>query len=264
MKCVVIATALLACACAPPAPPPSAPAAAVETDGAGNRLEELDGAAGRFCTDDGAWCVMTDATSARVLFTENEAERDIASFPVVEGEQRETWPFIVREPRADGGESVLIGLERTQQQMYSGGGASAKFVTLYALSSRTAIGALAPPVLTAPTAGGATIRACFSEADVAMRREACADEYGFAGVLSLDADNAIGPPRLVLTTVATTFPGPRSRRSDSTTEAPPQESDLVAVRDETCSYRRVASFDPTVNAYVFDQELPVCPDYLEP
>lgn len=263
MKHLMIGAALFACACAPPAPPASAPEQEMSRDGAGNRLEALAGAE-RACTQDAAWCVVTDPAGTRVLFNANGAEREIATFASVEGEQRETWPFIVRQPGTEGGESVLIGLQRTEHQMYSGGGASVTFVTLYALSSGTAIGALAAPVLTAPTSASVTIRACFSEADVAARRDACADEYNFAGEFSLDTENSIGPPRLVLTTVATSYPGRRSRTSDSTTEPPLEAADLVAVRDESCSYRRVASFDTTVNAYVFEQALPPCTDYLEP
>jgi hypothetical protein len=150
----------------------------------------------------------------------------------------------------------MIGLEWRAYQMYSGGGASTTRVTLYRITQGSD---LRPEVLTVQTSGEVSIRACFNEADTRARRDACLDQYDFAGELSLDGENASGPPRLVLQTAATTYPGPRSRLSDSTQEAPLTEEDLVITPDAECSYRRVLTFNG--ESYQYDTPPPACEDY---
>jgi hypothetical protein len=213
---------------------------------------------GQFCTADGAWCVTHDSVLISVTRLVDGVLQPVGEIAFPEGAGHSLWPTIVRPAS---GESVLIGVAQIEDQMYSGGGASVTHVTLHAVSASTSH---STAVLTWPSSGSVSTRACFSEADVAARREACTDQYEFSGALSLEAANAEGPARLVLSTDATTFPGRRSRSSDSTTEAPLQESDLRTVRDETCSYRRVATYDAAAMRYAWDQPLPPCADYLEP
>jgi|CXWL01.1.fsa_nt_gi hypothetical protein len=260
MKRLLISAALIAAACTPqPAPAPTQPSA-LTTDAAGNRMEALNGVE-RACSEDGAWCVLNGETGVRVVFTAEGAEREIASFAAAPEEKREPWAFIVRQ--ADG-DTALVGLTSTQEQMYSGGGGAATFVTLYAVSATTPSGESARAVLTAPMSASLMIRACFDEEDTRARREACHDTYEFTGVLPLDLNNASGPARLLLTTEAQTAPGRRDRNTDSTQQPPLTEADLAPWRDETCSYRRAATFDATAGEYKFDQPLPPCTDYLEP
>jgi hypothetical protein len=113
-----------------------------------------------------------------------------------------------------------------------------------------------------PVAGEALVRACFTEEHAAARQEACHDEYDFTGTISLDPSISEGAPRLILTTEASSFPGQRTRASDSTTEPPLQPGDLTRWRDPACSYRRVATRQG--DGYVWDEPLPACSDYLEP
>lgn len=255
-RMIFAAAAALACACTPPQQP-EAPGGGSPTlpiaDAAGNRMEALTESSGRWCTGDGAWCVVLDGANARVVHD----GADIP-LPAFSPEQRAgVWPAIVRQGRND--ESVLIGLTFAESAMYSGGGADFTRVTLY----RATPGSTATPaVLTAPLSSNITIRACFDEDDVRTRREACVDEYTFGAALSLDAENASGPARLVLSTSATSYPGARSRDRDATTEAPLQESDLQAASDPTCSYRRVLTFNG--ERYAYDTPPPDCANYLEP
>lgn len=256
MRSLVIAAALLAGACTPPAvetPDDAAPHRAVTlpmADAAGNRMEALTERNGRLCTSDGAWCVETGAPSGAVFA--DGAAAPAGALPLGDDTSSSVWPVIVR---SGGDESVLLGVTKAQTEMYSGGGGNISHVTLY----RVARGAEPAEVLTFQSSGSFSIRACFDEEDRQARRDACSDEYIFSGDLSLDESNASGPARLVLQTTATTYPGQRSRLSDSTTEAPLQESDLVTASDPNCSYRRVLTFNGA--AYEYDAPPPACEDY---
>ncbi|HVY84204.1 MAG TPA: hypothetical protein VG943_03665 [Caulobacterales bacterium] len=250
MKRIVVALALALAACAPPQAP--AP-----------RIEEFvtppQHSTFALCTSDAAWCVKkTDDVDG---FIYSFHGRDVATIRDEEGEHS-LWK-IVRMPRADGAEDALVGDTNTEHAAYSGGGGSATHVTLYALSSSAP--AHTPPraVLTFPLSAALDIRACFSEDDAQARRDACSDQYNFTGDLALDTSTPSAPPRLVLTTEATTYPGRRSRSEDSSAAPPLGPDDLKTVRDERCSYRRVF----TANAqgiYMPDQPLPDCSDYLSP
>jgi len=243
---LIFAAALALAACAPAAAPPDN----AVVDAAGNWLEPLAQDGDRNCSADGDWCVGADG-----VVTHGNQQWRLRDGGLAPGET--VWPAIVR---ADGGDRAWIGVLRREEQMYSGGDASATHLTLYAIDEPN----LAPrPVLTAPIAGQANIRACFDEADVAARREACQDQYEFSGELALDTSVDDGAPRFILTTEATTYPGRRSRSSDSTEAAPLTEADLRHVRDDTCSYRRVAARGED-GEYAYDEPLPACTDYLEP
>jgi hypothetical protein len=249
----LIVAALFLTACAgqtsigePGAPPPTAAAA----DQAGNRLEALSPRGDESCTHDSVWCL--DA-SGLITYSRDGTQRATTD-AVDEAEERAVWPFAIRY-----GETAIVGITFRRSEGYSGGGATQDVITLYQVnaSSRDAT-----PVLSLPLYGSASIRACFDQEDRRARREACADEYAFAGALSLDATNANGRPRLVFTTEAATYPGRRSRMEDSTTAPPLQQSDLRWVRDDACSYRRVLAWAPGANAYAPDQPLPECSDYF--
>lgn len=255
MKRLIIAFAALAAACTQPEAMPENTAPTLEApalpmaDAAGNRMEALSESNGRFCSSDGAWCVTVAA--AAVTVTHNGQGTELAKFSAETGAPT-VWPVIIREGGDD--RSVQIGLGWEGHEMYSGGGASVTNVTLYRISE----GAIAE-VLTWPSSANKMIRACFAEADQTARRGACHDEYNFDGRLALDTDNASGPPRLILTTLATTYPGNLSLSEDSAERGPLQTSDLVTVTDAECSYRRLLTF--TNNAYVYDTPLPACEDY---
>lgn len=251
-RLMIAATAALLCACTPPTtkaedpPPADAPVA----DAAGNRVEALTENAGRWCTGDNTWCVAI--TGGNAIVTQGETQ--LASLTVGEAE---VWPRIIRVGRDDA--SAIVGLLSIDQQMYSGGGGSARHATLFEVApGREAVQVLAG----VPIAASSQVRACFTEEHAAQRQQACHDEYDFTGTLSIDPEIAEGAPRLVLTTEATTYPGQRSRMTDSTTEPALQPGDLVRWRDDVCSYRRVATREG--DAYVWDQPLPQCADYLEP
>jgi hypothetical protein len=251
MKRLLICVAALICACTPPAaktdaPPENAPMA----DAAGNRMEALTENAGRWCTGDGVWCVAVNSGMAAIT----QGDTQVAYLTVGEAE---VWPHIIRVGRND--ESAIVGLVTVDRQMYSGGGASVRWMSLFEVApGQEANWTLASIPLNAE----ALVRACFTEEAAAARQEACHDEYDFTGTLSLDPIVTEGPPRLILTTEASSFPGHRTRASDSTQEPPLQPGDLVRWRDETCSYRRVASRGS--EGYVWDAPLPACADYLEP
>lgn len=249
----LIAAALLLAACSAPQQPRGEtalpPQTTAATDQAGTRLEALVARGDESCTDDGAWCV-----NAGRVFTYGRDNTQRAASDTPDLEEHEVWPFAVRF-----GETALLGVIAYYSDMYSGGGAQERVLTLYQVNASSRAAA---PVLSVPVAGAASIRACFDEGDARARREACSDEYTFSGTLALDPTNADGRPRLVFTTEAATYPGARSRMEDSTQAPPLQQSDLVWTRDERCSYRRVLSWSDGAGAFAPDQPLPECPDYF--
>ncbi|MFT3729562.1 MAG: hypothetical protein QM759_17200 [Terricaulis sp.] len=251
MKRLLLIGAVLLAACGQSHP--SAPSSA---DTAASHLEPLiANGSGAQCTKDGVWCATanTDATT----FAFSYKNKQVASYQLTDG-GREIWTQIIRTRRSDGGEDALVGISRNDQQAYSGGGGQALLVSLYAVSSATP--APTHPALTFPAAASIDIRACFSEADQRARRDACSDQYTFNGMLSLDASTT--PPKLSLTTDATTFPAGISRNSDNTHAL--QASDLRTVHDPVCSYHRVFTWDAASQTYKPDAPLPPCTDYLEP
>lgn len=260
MRATLVATLALAACAAPPLdvpPPPVAPYYG-GTDRAGHRMEPLIAREGEACTRDEAWCVTTDGDVVRVGLAHRWP---IGGDGFANDQNRGVWPFIIRN--ADDTEA-LAGVLTTEEESYSGGGASATTLTLYRISYQAAPVQFAEPllVLTAPASGDAMIRACFSDADRRARRDACHDRYAFATTLTLDENVGDGPPRLVLTTQASTFPGRRSRADDST-EAPPLSAhDLVWARDAACSYQRTFAYLDGTGTYAPDRPIPDCSDYF--
>jgi hypothetical protein len=263
MKRVMIAAALLACACTPPAAEqspdksePSLPAVTLPmADGAGNRMEALSQNAERWCTGDGVWCAVNDG--AGVTVTKNGAS--VGSVAVAESEDSnswESWPVIVRVGRDDA--SAIVGVTQTTHQMYSGGGGEATQLVLYAVS-----GGAANEVARMPLSASSMVRACFDEDDERQRAGACHDQYTLVTRISLDEGVAEGAPHLLLATAAGSFPGRVTRNADSLEASPLTDADLVWAHDETCSYRRTYTRGGD-GLYTPDQLLPACADYLEP
>lgn len=226
-------------------------------DRAGHRMEPLVAREGEACTRDEAWCVTNDGDVVRVGLAQRWP---IGGEGFANDQNRGVWPFIIRN--VDDTEA-LAGVLTTEEDSYSGGGASATTLTLYRISTQaiSSEDAAPPLVLTAPASGDAMIRACFSEDDQRARRDACHDRYAFAAMIALDETVNDGPPRLVLTTQAWTFPGRRSRTEDSTQAPPLSARDLVWARDATCSYQRTFVYSQTAGVYAPDQQLPACEDY---
>ena len=167
----------------------------------------------------------------------------------------ELWPQLVRES----GGAVIVGLLAARRTGFSGGGAMATRLILV----RVEPGApQAAEVLTVPVEGSAMIRACFSEADMRLRREACHDEYEFSGALTLAPDDGQGRPSFLLTTRARTYPGEVERWEDSADRPPLRRGDLVWAEHPGCSYRRTFSFDPAEGRYLADAPLPECGQFL--
>lgn len=254
MKRLLFVCALAVTACDPQSAAPATTSAAPTTA----RLEALTAdASDARCTADGLWCATTDADATTFAFSFHHQQ--IAAFHLNDG-GHELWTQIIRVPRADGGEDALVGISHTDQQAYSGGGGQATQVSLYPLASNAPIAAMPQSVLTFPSSAALDIRACFSPADVRARRDACSDQYNFTGALSLDASTA--PAKIMLVTEATTYPGHLTRSDDNSHAL--AASDLKTVRDETCSYRRVFTWNAASHTYTPDAPLPACADYLEP
>lgn len=257
MKKLVVAAAMLVCACSPGtlavvhpggtgAEPTLPPVALPAADDAGNRMEVLTLNGGRFCTSDAAWCVSATAGSPASV---THGDQTVA----LPGEGN-PWGNIVRV----GAGSALIGIVTNDIQTYSGGGGNAAHLKLYEVSGNTA-----REVATLPLGAALDIRACFSEEDQRNRADACSDQYTFVTRIGLDESVSRGAPRITLETSAGTFPGHVSRGADSTEASPLQAADLVWWHDDTCSYHR--TFNRGADGlYAPDQPLPACSDYLEP
>jgi hypothetical protein len=265
MKRLMIAAALLACACSPPAGDAPAQAATEEpalapvslpiADRAGNRLEGLTQTGDRWCTSEGAWCAAAGESNVAVARGDQSAGT-IAITDLPEDDVWAVWPQIVRLGGAD--EAALVGVVRTTRQMYSGGGGEASQLVLYEVR-----GGGAQEVLRMPYGGSAMIRACFDEDDEQQRAGACHDEYTFVTRVSLDERVADGAPRILLETAAGSFPGLLTRGGDSNEARPLTQEDLVWAHSEACSYRRTYTREAD-GLYLPDRPLPPCADYLEP
>lgn len=212
------------------------------------------------CTPDRDWCgeLVRDGDSWLLELAGRSGERRIRFEPP----DREIgdpifalWPNIVRE--ADG--AVMVGLLASRRTGYSGGGALATRLILV----RVEPGApQAAAVLTVPVEGSAMVRACFSEEDMRLRREACHDDYQFSGTLALAPDGGGAHPPFLLATRARTYPGEVTRWEDSAERPPLRRGDLVWAEHPGCSYRRTFAFDSAAGRYVADAPLPDCGQFL--
>lgn len=241
----------------------------VVADGAGNRMlafpaagpapEDEEIRSQRHCAAARTWCAELRREAGggwRLEVAEGGGQaRSVALDGDAEAETFAVWPHLVREA----GGAVLVGALRTYRTGFSGGGASRTSLVL----ARAEPGAAAPTVLLdLPLSGSAMIRACFAAADEAARAGACHDEYALAGTVRLDPETAAGPPRLILTAAARTYPGRRSRLEEAPA-AQLRRSDLVWANDPACTYRRLIAFDPGTGRYQPDSPLPDCPNYFD-
>lgn len=257
MKRLVFAIALFACACAPPAQQ-----ATTASSASAARAEALRERDGRLCTEDRVWCVRSaddsrDETLTAVTYDSGGAIRDVAVFRFDKTHSHGVWPRILR--LADG--SVIVGLTTRREDVYSGGGGYQTDVALFRFEPSDSFTEddMPEPVAALPLAAEFSVRACFDAEDEAARRGTCTDDYGFDADITLEQDATESPPPLVIVAEATTYPGRRSRSTDSTGQPPLNADDLVTVRDPGCSYRRTLYWRG--DRYVPDQPLPACEDY---
>ncbi len=220
-----------------------------------------------YCSADQHWCVRVQAgdneEQAVLIVRERSAGRDMSRHELTlalgnaDGGLQPWASLIELGPAAGGG--VLIGLDAQASTMYSGGGASVT-ERIVARVMPGADDAGADEVLRLPVQGHASIRACFSERDMALRAGACQDDYGFDAALTLEPAGE-GMPVLRYQTHATRFPSFASRQQDSLAHGRVKTSELRTVSDPACSYRRVYRFRD--GAYVADQALPDCSEFTE-
>ena len=95
------------------------------------------------------------------------------------------------------------------------------------------------------------------------RRNACSDQYEFAGTLTLDPATRAGRPHFLFSARARTYPGRRALDSDSTTAPPLRPSDLHWAVDPACTYRRSLAPGAGDAGYTPDRPLPDCADYFD-
>jgi hypothetical protein len=216
------------------------------------------------CTSERDWCaeLVRDGESWRLELIArggaNGAGRRIAFEPPDRdvGEPFfALWPHLIRE--ADG--AVTIGLLASRRTGFSGGGAMATRLILVRVEPGASEATL---VATLPVQGSAMIRACFSEEDMRQRRQACHDEYEFAGTLTLAPVAGGRYPWLLFVTRARTYPGEVTRWEDSAERPRLRRGDLVWANHAGCSYRRSFGFEPAAGRYVADSPLPDCGQFL--
>jgi hypothetical protein len=234
-----------------------------------------------YCTSDKRWCAQlshdVDLDSVRLhVFdgTKDTDNRTFAKLPVSElanemgGPTLKIWPSIIREaiPVENGqpdGESISVGVVSSTSTMYSGGGGSADWLTLYRFQGSRYGEPKGDEVLGIPWRGSKLIRACFSEKDMEDRRGACHDDYQFEARLTVDPQSKSSPPQLIYKTMATSTPG-SSRLDTDNSGTKLTEADLATATDKSCSYRRVIAFNPATQHYEFDRPGPDCSDYTVP
>jgi len=264
-----VACLLIFLAAAAPAPP--------NVDAAGNRMatfavvtppRSADGADpfAQHCTAertaDRRWCArMREDEGGTTWWLElSQGTAPARRFDVAGLNDEESafaiWPHIIVE--ASG--AVMVGVEARRATGYAGGGASATRLLL--MRAEPGDGALRQ-VLAVPLRAHKDIRACFGPRDMRRRRNACSDLYEYTGTLSLDPGTRTGRPQFLFSARARSWPGRRTRDSDSTTDPPLRRADLRWAVDPACTYRRRIAFDPRQETYAPDRPLPECTDYLD-
>jgi hypothetical protein len=73
----------------------------------------------------------------------------------------------------------------------------------------------------------------------------------------MDPETPAGPPRFILASQATIFPGPHAPAP-----GPGVTPAMMTEADPACSYRRMYIFDTISGRYVADAPLPACADYF--
>jgi hypothetical protein len=174
------------------------------------------------------------------------------------------WPMLIRGKDEGGAPRYLVGVLSGQTSMYSGGGGSASQLHLLELGAAPGAARLGGEAIELPWEGSLMIRACFSEADMKDRMEACHDEYEFgAGLTAAASPGDAIFPTLGYRSVATAFPR-TSRRSDDNSGTKLKRADLVRAEDPACTYDRVLRYDAATAHYELDRPLPDCSDYTVP
>jgi hypothetical protein len=241
--------------------------------------EKVDALA--YCTADKRWCAQLshdiDLDWVRLQIfdgTKDAASSTFAKLPVgslaneMGAPTLRIWPRVIREaiPIENGepdGESISVGVLASSSTMYSGGGASSDWLTLYRFQGSRYGDAKGEEVLGVPWRGSKLIRACFSEKDMEDRRGACHDDYQFEATLTVDPGHKTTPPRLIYNAVATNTPG-SSRLDADNSGTKLSAADLATATDKTCTYRRIIGFNPATLHYEFDRPGPDCSDYTVP
>ena len=234
-----------------------------------------------YCTADKRWCAQlshdVDQDSVRLnIFdgTTDSDRRTTTRLPLsamaneMGAPTLKIWPSIIREAitienGTPDGESISVGVMASTSTMYSGGGGSADWLTLYRFEGSRYGDPKGEEVLGVPWRGSKLIRACFSEQDYADRRGACHDDYQFQAKLSIDPAQKSAPPRLIYKTVATSTPR-RSRLDADNSGTKLSKADLATATDATCTYRRMIGFNPATLHYEFDRPGPDCSDFTVP
>lgn len=216
------------------------------------------------CTVDRIWCVTQRNGAAMVVHNGDGAPRHVASLPLPKDEDQRVestlWPRIVRIAMPGQREAALLGVQRTQSEMYSGGGGSVTTLTLFEVGAGAAN--RQRPVFEAPLDSSFMIRACFTPEDQRRRRDACHDEYRYHADLTAPPQRA-DELRLVYNAQADSFPGRRNRFDDSSREGQLRKSDLVRAVDRRCTFERQVTRDPRSGVLRWNAPLPDCREYLE-
>lgn len=184
-----------------------------------------------------------------------------------DGQALGLWPYLVSLPRhaddASGAQQYLMGVIVGVRTMYSGGGGSGSRLHLLRLDTTPSSTRLGDEVLDVVWGSSLMIRACFSEADMKNRREACHDEYGFTGKLSAAPADGAELPALTYRSTATAYPRGARRWGDNS-DLRLTAADLVRETDPICSYERTLHYNPATSRYEMDRPAPECSDYTTP
>lgn len=224
-------------------------------------LRSRTGLKTEFCTADRVWCVTQTQGSATVR---HRNAGPIASLVLESNEDQRIesalWRAIVRVKAPGHGESVLLGVARTQREAYSGGGGFVTTLTLFEV--RPDASAKPRAAVEVPLESGFLIRACFAPADERRRRGACHDEYRFRAWLTA-APRRPGDVRLVYNARADSYPGRRNRFEDSTTEGQLRKADLYRAVDRRCTFTRNLVRNTGTGALEWNAPPPDCLEYLQ-
>lgn len=184
-----------------------------------------------------------------------------------DGQTLGLWPYLVSVPRhadaAPDAQQYLIGVIVGVSTMYSGGGGNGSRLHLLRLDTTPSNTRLGDEVLDVVWDSSLMIRACFSEADMENRREACHDEYSFTGKLSAGPADDAELPALTYRSTATAYPR-NARRSGDNSGLRLKAADLVRENDPECSYERTLHYNPATSRYEMDRPAPECSDYTTP
>lgn len=184
-----------------------------------------------------------------------------------DGKALSLWPNLIPVPTANegGGQpslEYLVGVIEEERAMYSGGGGSGGRLHLLRLGIAPH-GAGLVEVLDVVWDSSLTIRACFSEKDMKDRLEACHDEYGFKGKLTVAPGDGGELPSLTYRSFATAYPL-TSRRTEDNSGQKLRKSDLAQWNDPECSYTRTLRYNPATSRYEMDRAAPDCSVYTTP